>query len=118
MAEAPVNAIRIAWASPYVPFNVQAIGNDVVVTYVLHQGGSQFETDGPGLGFVDIFSSSGRLLQRLEHGDWLNAPRSWLELNRAHPLYFVIPGTQPCGPDPDCFRDGNFAARFLELQTY
>lgn len=58
----------------YVPFNVQAIGNDVVVTYVLHQEGSQFETDGPGLGFVDIYSSSGRLLQRLEHGDWLNAP--------------------------------------------
>src|SRR5258708_2808523 len=58
----------------FVPFNVQAIGNDVVVTFVLHQEGSQFETDGPGLGFVDIFSSSGRLLQRLEHGDWLNAP--------------------------------------------
>jgi uncharacterized protein (TIGR03118 family) len=58
----------------YVPFNVQAIGNDVVVTYVLHQEGAQFETDGPGLGFVDIYSSSGRLLQRLEHGDWLNAP--------------------------------------------
>jgi uncharacterized protein (TIGR03118 family) len=58
----------------YVPFNVQAIGNDVVVTYVLHQEGSQFETDGPGLGFVDIYSSTGRLLQRLEHGDWLNAP--------------------------------------------
>jgi hypothetical protein len=36
----------------YVPFNVQAIGNDVVV----------------------IFSSDGQLLQRLEHGDWLNAP--------------------------------------------
>jgi len=58
----------------YVPFNVQAIGNDIVVTYVLHEEGSQFETDGPGLGFVDIYSSTGRLLQRLEHGDWLNAP--------------------------------------------
>jgi uncharacterized protein (TIGR03118 family) len=58
----------------YVPFNVQAIGNDIVVTYVLHQEGSQFETGGPGLGLIDIFSSSGRLLQRLEHGDWLNAP--------------------------------------------
>jgi uncharacterized protein (TIGR03118 family) len=58
----------------YVPFNVQAIGNDIVVTYALHEEGSQFETDGPGLGFVDIFSSTGRLLQRLEHGDWLNAP--------------------------------------------
>ena len=58
----------------YVPFNVQAIGNDIVVTYVLHQDGAQFETDGPGLGYVDIYTSSGRLLQRLEHGDWLNAP--------------------------------------------
>src|SRR6266478_3310905 len=58
----------------YVPFNVQAMGNDIVVTYVLHQEGEKLETDGPGLGFVDIFSSSGRLLQRLEHGDWLNAP--------------------------------------------
>jgi uncharacterized protein (TIGR03118 family) len=58
----------------YVPFNVQAIGNDIVVTFVLHEEGQQLETDGPGLGYVDIFSSDGQLLQRLEHGDWLNAP--------------------------------------------
>lgn len=58
----------------YVPFNVQAIGNDIVVTYALHEEGARFETDGPGLGFVDIYSSTGQLLQRLEHGDWLNAP--------------------------------------------
>jgi uncharacterized protein (TIGR03118 family) len=58
----------------FVPFNVQAIGNDIVVTYVLHQEGQPFETDGPGLGYVDIFSSKGHLLRRLEHGDWLNAP--------------------------------------------
>jgi uncharacterized protein (TIGR03118 family) len=58
----------------YVPFNVQAIGNDIVVTFVLHQEGNPLETDGPGLGYVDIFSSSGRLLRRLQHGDWLNAP--------------------------------------------
>ncbi len=58
----------------YLPFNVQAIGNDIVVAYALHEEGSRFETDGPGLGFVDIYSATGRLLQRLEHGDWLNAP--------------------------------------------
>ena len=58
----------------YVPFNVQAIGNDIVVTYALHEGSSPFETDGPGLGFVDIYTSSGQLLRRLQHGDWLNAP--------------------------------------------
>jgi uncharacterized protein (TIGR03118 family) len=58
----------------FVPFNVQAIGNDIVVTYALHQEGNPRSTGGPGLGYVDIFSSDGRLLQRLEHGDWLNAP--------------------------------------------
>ena len=58
----------------FVPFNVQSIGNDIVVTYVLHQEGQPFETDGPGLGYVDIYSASGELLRRLEHGDWLNAP--------------------------------------------
>jgi uncharacterized protein (TIGR03118 family) len=58
----------------YVPFNVQAVGNDIVVTYALRQGDNPRETDGPGLGFVDIYSATGALLQRLEHGDWLNAP--------------------------------------------
>jgi len=58
----------------FVPFNVQAIGNDIVVTYVLHKEGAQFETDGPGLGYVDIYNASGRLLRRLQHGSWLNAP--------------------------------------------
>lgn len=58
----------------FVPFNVQAIGNDIVVTFVLHQEGNPHETDGPGLGYVDIFASDGFLLRRLEHGDWLNAP--------------------------------------------
>jgi len=58
----------------FVPFNVQAIGNDIVVTFVLHQKDNPHETDGPGLGYVDIFSSDGFLLRRLEHGDWLNAP--------------------------------------------
>jgi uncharacterized protein (TIGR03118 family) len=58
----------------FAPFNVQAIGNDIVVTFALHQEGNPLETDGPGLGYVDIFSSDGQLLRRLEHGDWLNAP--------------------------------------------
>ena len=58
----------------FVPFNVQAIGNDLVVTYALHFAGNPSETPGPGLGYVDIYSSTGKLLRRLEHGDWLNAP--------------------------------------------
>ena len=30
----------------FVPFNMQAIDNDIVVTYVLHQEGSMFENNG------------------------------------------------------------------------
>jgi uncharacterized protein (TIGR03118 family) len=58
----------------FVPFNVQNISNDIVVTYVLHPPGATVETDGPGLGYVDIYSTTGELLRRLEHGNWLNAP--------------------------------------------
>jgi uncharacterized protein (TIGR03118 family) len=58
----------------YVPFNVQTIGDDIVVTYALLEPGNQLETDGPGNGYVDIYSAGGRLLQRLEHGNWLNSP--------------------------------------------
>src|SRR5262249_20333841 len=58
----------------FVPFNVQAIGDVIVVTYALHQEGSPVEADGPGLGYVDIYTTAGQLLRRLEHGQWLNAP--------------------------------------------
>jgi uncharacterized protein (TIGR03118 family) len=58
----------------FAPFNVQAIGDDIVVTYALHQQGSPVETDGPGLGYVDVYSGAGQLVLRLEHGAWLNAP--------------------------------------------
>ena len=50
-----------------------AVGNDIVVTYVLAPPGKR-PSAGPGLGYVDIFNSSGQLVQRLEHGSWLNVP--------------------------------------------
>ena len=53
----------------YSPFNVQAIGNNVVVAYA-----AAGFAGGPGSGYVDIYSSTGVLLQRLEHTDWLNLP--------------------------------------------
>jgi uncharacterized protein (TIGR03118 family) len=58
----------------YVPFNVATVGNDIVVTYVLDPPGQPLPTAGPGFGYVDIFNSTGQLLQRLEHGSWLNVP--------------------------------------------
>ena len=58
----------------YVPFNVATVGNDIVVTFALELPGQAKPTAGPGLGYVDIFDSNGRLLRRLEHGPWLNVP--------------------------------------------
>jgi len=51
------------------PFNVQAVGNNIVVTYALNDFGS-----GAGMGYVDIYSSAGELLNRLQHGAWMNSP--------------------------------------------
>jgi hypothetical protein len=51
----------------FVRLNVQAIENDIVVTNVLHQEDNLFETDGPGLNYVVIYSSRGQLLGCLGH---------------------------------------------------
>ena len=58
----------------FVPFNVQNIGNNLYVTFAQQNQAKNFVVFGAGLGFVDVFSPKGRLLMRLEHGDWFNAP--------------------------------------------
>jgi len=58
----------------FAPFNVQGIGPNLYVTYARQDGDRHDEVAGAGLGFVDVFSTRGRLLARLQHGRWLNAP--------------------------------------------
>jgi uncharacterized protein (TIGR03118 family) len=58
----------------FAPFNVQNIGNKLYVTYAKQNSAKNFVEVGAGLGFVDVFSTRGQLLMRLEHGDWFNAP--------------------------------------------
>ncbi len=58
----------------FAPFNVQNIGGNLYVTYAKQNEAKNFVSPGAGLGFVDLFSPQGRLLQRLEHVDQLNAP--------------------------------------------
>ncbi len=59
----------------FAPFNVQNVGGNLVVTFAKHKSrGSVDQVDGPGLGFVSIFDLEGRLVQRLEHSELLNAP--------------------------------------------
>src|SRR5215472_760347 len=44
----------------YAPFNVQNIGGDLYVAFALQDSQKHDEVDGPGLGYVDVFSTAGR----------------------------------------------------------
>jgi uncharacterized protein (TIGR03118 family) len=58
----------------YSPFGIAALGNRVVVTYALRDRAGKDDVKGPGRGFVDVYSASGRLLQRLVRRGVLNSP--------------------------------------------
>jgi uncharacterized protein (TIGR03118 family) len=58
----------------FAPFNVQEVSGDLYVTYARQNATKHDDFDFPGFGYVDKFSPKGKLLQRLKHGPWLNAP--------------------------------------------
>jgi len=58
----------------HAPFNIQNIGGELYVTFAQQDGAKHDEVDGPGKGYVDVFSPLGFLLRRMEHGPWLNGP--------------------------------------------
>ena len=58
----------------YVPFGIQNVGGNIVVTYAQRDPGSKDENHGPGLGAVRVFSTDGELLLKVQHGTYFNAP--------------------------------------------
>ncbi len=58
----------------FAPFNIQNIGGTLFVTYAKQDAFRHDPVGGAGLGFVELFTPSGRLIGHLEHGDWFNAP--------------------------------------------
>jgi uncharacterized protein (TIGR03118 family) len=58
----------------YAPFGIQAIGGKVYVAFAKQDASAGDEVTGAGLGIVDVFDTSGTLLQRLVTGGPLNAP--------------------------------------------
>jgi uncharacterized protein (TIGR03118 family) len=58
----------------FAPFNVQAIGPNIYVTYAKQDAPRHDPVGGTGFGFVAVFNSHGRMLTHLEHGPWFNAP--------------------------------------------
>ena len=58
----------------YAPFGVEATDGKVVVTYAKQDAKAQLDAPGLGHGFVDVFSTSGRLEQRLAARGPLDSP--------------------------------------------
>jgi uncharacterized protein (TIGR03118 family) len=58
----------------YSPFNIQNLGGKLYVTYAQQSHKEPDEETDHGSGFVDVFDTSGNLLQRLIEGNHLNAP--------------------------------------------
>ncbi len=86
-ANARVDVINTTWAvqttggfvdpslpAGYAPFGIQTIGTRIFVTYARQTPGSNDETAGPSLGFVDAYDTTGNLLVRVAQRGQLNAP--------------------------------------------
>ena len=58
----------------FAPFGIQNIDGDLFVTYAKQNPKKHDDVAGPGLGYVDVFSTEGILLRRFAAGGPLNAP--------------------------------------------
>jgi uncharacterized protein (TIGR03118 family) len=60
----------------FAPFNIQAISGNLYVTYAKQDANKFFDVPGPGNGYVDVFDSTGKLLQSFFGGPGspLNSP--------------------------------------------
>ena len=97
--------------SGFAPFNVQALGGSLFVTYAEQTPGSGDETAGPGLGFVDRYDLQGNLLGRVASGGALNAP--W-GLAIAPTSFGALAGTLLVGN----FGDGRISAYDLGTDSF
>jgi uncharacterized protein (TIGR03118 family) len=61
-------------AAGFAPFGVQNIGGQIYVTYALQDAEKHDDVAGLGNGYVDVFDTSGNLLQRLISRSVLNSP--------------------------------------------
>lgn len=58
----------------FAPFGIQNLQGDIYVTYAKQGPGKEDDVAGPGLGFVDVYTTNGRLLRRVASRGTLNAP--------------------------------------------
>jgi len=58
----------------YAPFNVQNLGGNILVAFAQQDSTKHDDVSGPGHGYVDVFTTTGHLMLRLQHGTWFNSP--------------------------------------------
>ncbi len=58
----------------FAPFGIQAIGDELFVTYARQDATHREDVAGAGNGFVDVFTDDGHLERRLARGAFLNSP--------------------------------------------
>jgi uncharacterized protein (TIGR03118 family) len=58
----------------FAPFGIQALNNQLYVTYAKQDATAHDEVLGPGLGYVNIFDVNGNLMKRFASAGTLNAP--------------------------------------------
>ncbi len=58
----------------FAPFNIEAINNQLYVTYAKQDATAHDETLGAGLGYVNVFDANGHMVKRFASAGVLNAP--------------------------------------------
>ena len=58
----------------FAPFGIQRISSWIYVAYAMQDADAEDEIAGPGLGYVDIYTTAGALVRRFASGGTLNAP--------------------------------------------
>ncbi|MGW5464000.1 TIGR03118 family protein [Streptomyces sp. NPDC003996] len=58
----------------FAPFDVKDIGGRIFVTYAKQDEDKEDDVPGPGNGFIDVFTTKGKLIKRFASDDKLNSP--------------------------------------------
>jgi uncharacterized protein (TIGR03118 family) len=58
----------------YAPFGIQRIGHHILVTYAKQDANAEDDVSGLHHGYVDVYSTDGKLMKRLISGGRLNSP--------------------------------------------
>jgi uncharacterized protein (TIGR03118 family) len=79
--DAAFNPVNLAgpFADPtlpagFAPFNIQNVAGRLYVTYALQDAARRDDVPGPGNGFVNVFDTAGRFIERFASAGPLNSP--------------------------------------------